>query len=149
MKQIVLPEKKIIQKIGTSVNTDNTELLEQINQLNSTVKEQQKELINKQDQIVILNGEITALNTLHQSEIESINQAHAEEIELLNTTHSNQISQIESEHNSEIEQLTIEHTNTINGLVNDYEDQIEGIEQGYIERDNELMVIINDINTLL
>lgn len=127
MKQVVLEEKKIIQKVGTSVNTDNTELLEQINQLNITVKEQQKELNNKQDQIGILNEEITTLNTLHQSEIESINQAHAEEIEQLNN----------------------EHSNTINQLVNDYEDQIEGIEQGYIERDSELMVIINDINTLL
>lgn len=127
MKQTVLPEQKIIQKVGISANQEIIALKGQITKLSDTIKEQQEELSNKVLQIDVLNTELVNTNIQHQSEIESINQAHAGEIEQLNTNHSNHISQ----------------------LVNDYEDQIEGIEQGYIDRDNELMVIINDINTLL
>ena len=37
----------------------------------------------------------------------------------------------------------------LNTTIDDLEQDIESINQGYIDRDNELMVIINDINNLL
>lgn len=51
--------------------------------------------------------------------------------------------------NTTIDQLNTEHQAEIESITNEYESEIESINQGYIDRDNELMVIINDINNLL
>lgn len=51
--------------------------------------------------------------------------------------------------NTTIDQLNTDHQAEIESITNEYESEIDSINQGYIDRDNELMVIINDINTLL
>lgn len=123
--QTILSDRVISQKIGTSAELNDA--YKTIENLKEDIVELNNEIDQLEDTIEDKDEQLANIDAVHQAEIDSINQAH-----------SNQISQME-----------LEHTNTVNQLVNDYEDQIEGIEQGYIDRDNELMVIINDINNLL
>lgn len=123
--QTTLSDRVISQKIGTSAELNDAyktidNLKEDIVELNTTID-------NLEDTIEIKDDIILNIDTQHQEEINAINQNHANEIAEINSAHSTEINELNKEHQAEI----------------------ESINQGYIDRDNELMVIINDINNLL
>lgn len=93
-----------------------------------------KEALNSIDN---LKGEITELN----SEIKSLENTIEDKDEL--------IANIESAHQAEIDAINQEHQADIEQLNKDHLAEIDAINQGYTDRDNELMVIINDIQNLL
>ena len=93
-----------------------------------------KEALNNIDK---LNQEIEGLN----SEIDQLEDTIEDKDDLIANiiaTHQEEINSINQEHQADIEQLNKDHLA-----------EIDAINQGYTDRDNELMVIINDIQNLL
>lgn len=123
--QTTLSDRVISQKIGTSAELNDA--LKTIDNLKEDIVELNTTIDNLEDTIEIKDDIISNIDTQHQEEINAINQNHANEIAEINSAHSTEINELNKEHQAEI----------------------ESINQGYIDRDNELMVIINDINTLL